>query len=437
MQFAARGPISCLIFLLSLNLSIPCFGAGQFSKTDRQFAQIMLRDTAADIQKHYYDPKLHGVDWDARVRQAKENIDKADTMDIAISEIAALVDTLNDSHTTFDPPSRNYIHHYGFEMNMVGNHCFVIHVTAGSDADKKGLKVGDEILSVNGHAITRENLWRIEYIYNTLRPQPGLKLSRIAVDGQRDELEVLAKIHPSPVLKYYLQQGVNERVRSWDASRYYNRVRYYSKGDDLLVVRLPEFDLSPDDVDNVLTKMRAHKGVVLDLRGNPGGFKITLERLIGSFFEKDLKIFDRVQRTETKPDIVAGRRHGAYTGRLTVLIDSQSASASELFAKVIQLEKRGFILGDRSAGAVMEAKYYSHNFTYIYGTEITDADLVMADGTSLEHVGVEPDFLVLPSASDLASHRDPALAKAAGLVGAKISPEEAGAIFPEEEPKDE
>jgi len=85
----------------------------------------------------------------------------------------------------------------------------------------------------------------------------------------------------------------------------------------------------------------------------------------------------------------------------------------------------------------MEARYYSHNFTYVYGTEITHADLVMADGKSLEHVGVEPDFIVLPSASDLASHRDPAMSKAAGLVGVKISPEDAGTMFPEEEPKDE
>jgi len=108
------------------------------------------------------------------------------------------------------------------------------------------------------------------------------------------------------------------------------------------VVRLPEFDLSPIDVDHVVDKMRAHKGVVLDLRGNPGGFRVTLDRLVGGFFEKDLKAFDRLQRTETDPDMVSGRHHSAYTGRLTVLIDS--ASASELFAKIIQLEKRGFIL---------------------------------------------------------------------------------------------
>ena len=62
---------------------------------------------------------------------------------------------------------------------------------------------------------------------------------------------------------------------------------------------------------------------------------------------------------------------------------------------------------------------------------MTEADLVMTDGKSLEHVGVQPDFTVLPTAQDLAERRDPALAKAASLVGAKLSPEEAGRAFPE------
>ena len=42
----------------------------------------MLRDVAADVKKYYYDPKLHGIDWDAKLRQAQEKIDKADSMTV-------------------------------------------------------------------------------------------------------------------------------------------------------------------------------------------------------------------------------------------------------------------------------------------------------------------------------------------------------------------
>jgi len=68
-----------------------------------------------------------------------------------------------------------------------------------------------------------------------------------------------------------------------------------------------------------------------------------------------------------------------------------------------------------------------------YTVFVTEADLVMSDGKSLEHVGVEPDVVVLPTPQDLTDRRDPALAKAAGLVGVRISPEDAGAAFPDKD----
>ena len=152
-------------------------------------------------------------------------------------------------------------------------------------------------------------------------------------------------------------------------------------------------------------------------------------------FENNLKIYDRVQRDSTKSISAKGRHHDAFTGRLVVLVDSGSASASELFARIIQLEKRGFIMGDRSSGMVMEARLYRHEISVdtdnFYGTELSISDLIMTDGKTLEHVGVEPDILILPTAQDLALHRDPVMAKAIGLIGVKLTPEEAGSMFPE------
>ena len=166
-----------------------------------------------------------------------------------------------------------------------------------------------------------------------------------------------------------------------------------------------------------------------------------LQRLLGYFFDHDIKIGDRKKRKETKP-LLAKSRAEVFKGTLAILVDSDSASASEIFARVMQLEKRGTVIGDQTLGMVMEAYDFGYPLNYrgplwdglnpstFYGASITVADLSMSDGKSLEHVGVTPDVVILPSGSDLAERRDPVLARAAVTLGLQLDGEKAGRIFP-------
>lgn len=63
-----------------------------------------------------------------------------------------------------------------------------------------------------------------------------------------------------------------------------------------------------------------------------------------------------------------------------------------------------------------------------FGISVTNADVVMTDGKSLENSGVQPDELVRPTGEDLAKQRDPALAKAVEMLGGNLSPETAGKL---------
>ncbi len=117
-----------------------------------------------------------------------------------------------------------------------------------------------------------------------------------------------------------------------------------------------------------------------------------------------------------------------------VLVDSGSASASELFTRMMQLTGRAKVIGDRTSGSVMESRAFDHmigdNSGIFFASSITIADIIMSDGRSLEHVGVVPDEVLLPTAEDLAGGRDLVLSRAASLCGVEIKPETAGGYFP-------
>ena len=420
----------------------------KISKSDRDLAQDMLQVVQKDVRQHYYDPKLHGLDWDARVAEEKQKIDKADSMSMALSKIAGLLDSLNDSHTFFLPPQRTNRYDYGWQYQMIGERCFVTRVRPKSDAEAKGVKPGDEILALDGYIPNRDNLWKMQYVYAVLRKQPMVQLELQDPAGQQRQVDVAARIRQHKTV-VNLNEG-DDRDVFWQRHEQLLRARYADFGDQLIVVKLPEFGSSMAEVQTVIKKVRKYPAMIVDLRGNPGGNVESLKSLVGGVFDKEVKIADRVGRKESKPEI-AKPSHNPFSGKLVVLVDARSASAAEIFARIVQLEKRGMVIGDHTSGSVMESEdYYETMGTtagiltrgsmsvlgapIFYGASITEWNLVMADGKSLEHTGVIPDEIALPSAKDLASGNDPVMARAAELLGVKLSADQAGKLFPYEWP---
>ncbi len=432
------------VFLAIVSLLTPLWCQHKITSEERERAHAMLREIASDVRKHYYDPKLHGLDWDAKVREMSRRIDEADTSNQALSEVAALLDSLNDSHAYFRPPSHALRPHYGWEAELIGNRCYVIRVRPGSDAESKGVRPGDEVLAINGFPPTKDNFWRMEYVFNVLDPQHELRLDLRDYAGKQRSVRVVTKFTGSTTTKDLTGEsgGWNDMwdiIREGENAEHQGRIRTSEMGDELMIVKFPNFVFTESGINSMISNARKHKALILDLRGNPGGSIETLQHLLGGVFDKDVKVGDRVGRDQPKSMIAHSRGH-PFEGKLIVLIDSKSASAAELFARVVQIEKRGIILGDASSGSVMEAKSYDYKYgvdtVVFYGASITDADIIMTDGRSLEHSGVVPDEVVLPAPNDLANNRDPVLAHAAQVAGVKLSPEDAGKLFPYEWPKE-
>lgn len=318
-------------------------------------------------------------------------------------------------------------------MQMIGDACFVTSVKAGSDAAAKGLKPGDRLLRIDPFLPRRSELWKVQYLYGVLSPRTSLKVVALSPGGAPRELELAAKVTQGQRvvsltlsdLEFALDDVSREaRIRS-------NRT---ARVGDVAIWRLSSFDFDPDEVDHIVdTSVTGATGFVIDMRGNAGGLVKTLEQVAARLFDHDVKLADVKGRKSTKA-LMAKKRKTPFTGRIVIATDSNSASAAEILARIVQIEKRGVVVGDRSAGSVMQAVMHPMAMgidnVIFYSASVTDADLIMPDGKSLERVGVAPDELLLPTAEDLAAGRDPVLARAVAILGGTLDPVAAGKLFP-------
>ena len=428
-----RQPLWLLVLIIVFGCTHPVLS--QISSSDRDRGIIMLKAARDDIRKNYYDPAFRGIDLDARTKLAEEKIKQAKSNGEMFGIIAQMLLEFNDSHTMFLPPPRSARIEYGWQMQTFGDDCFVIAVKPKSDAEAKGLRPGDKVLKIDGIAPNRSNLWVYNYLYNALSPRPLVNIEVQSPGEQPRQLELKAKIQPGKkVFDLTDTIDLNSYWRDLEDEARLNDHRAIEVSKDIVIWKMPQFDLTSDAVDERVDKIKKYKTLILDLRRNGGGLVETLQRLVGNLFDRDITIGNMKLRKESKPMLAKTRGDSGYKGQVFVLVDSESGSASEVLARVVQLEKRGTVLGDRTYGKVMRSRLYPHQIgletVIFYGVSVTDADIIMGDGKSLEGTGVSPDEVLLPTAEDLRSQKDPVLARAVAIAGGTLDPVEAGKMFP-------
>ena len=390
----------------------------------------VLKNLKAALKDNYYDPSLRGIDIDAHFELAHEKMKSAKSLSQLTGIAAQALLDLDDSHTILIPPHTFSRVDYGWSMQVVGSDCYVLSVEPGSDAEAKGLQVGDRVLSIDDRTMDRTKAWLADYLYKTLQPQPTMKLVVEKPDKRQMALVIQTKLGRNAKFNLNLD-GVQPVIYLPEAYSHEDD-RFYELSKDVLVWKMPAFRLRI--VSRAERKLKRRKALILDLRGNPGGYLEALEDFTGYFFDSNIKISEARGRKKFKPSVAVGQKDKAFKGQLVILIDAGSSSETELFARTVQLQKRGIVIGDRSAGSVMRSRFYPmHHGGYgemLYGIFVTEADVIMPDGKSLEHVGVTPDELLLPTAQELNANLDPVLARAAELVGIKLDAKQAGKLFP-------
>jgi carboxyl-terminal processing protease len=258
-------------------------------------------------------------------------------------------------------------------------------VKKGSPADSSGLKIGDEIISVNGINITREN---IDEIRKNLKGQPGSKLW----------LEVKRRGAKDPISKTVGRKKITEEVIPY-ADILENNCGY---------IKFTSFrQNSADEFKkklNELNRKQKLKGLILDLRENPGGLLNEAVEIVNFFVPPGSEIVSTKGRVKSWNHDYKAEKEPIFPHLpLVVLINNHSASASEIVSGALQDLDRALIVGRRSFGKglvqitrkteyntrikITTAKYYIPSGRCIQAIDYSHRN---ADGS----VGKVPDSLI-------------------------------------------
>jgi carboxyl-terminal processing protease len=445
-----EGAFSTLLLSLVLLLALPVFGgapAAQTSAPEQQnsgvrpksappadFGSIAQRlspktrrdvfeKTWREIRDHYYDPRFNGVDWNAVHQRYLPLVESSTTDQDFYALMSQMTSELHDAHTRFSSPEqwRNYRKQQGvtvgFSVDELDGKTVVTSVLPGSNAAHAGIDTGMVVVRVDGTPIGE----RIAEVAKTRLPSSTERATRWFVYNR-----VFAG-SPGTSVNVALQRDDGSTFEATVA----REVRYTPPDVETRV--LPSgnvyirFDIFQHPVvkefRQALEKFRDAPGLIVDLRSNGGGDLEVLLPIASYFFDKKT-LFAKDSTRSGKPlsaygglfrlplQLYVGRSGSQlYSGPLTILVDSHSASSSEVFAGGMQDTHRAKIIGSQSCGCVLGIA----KPRVMKGGGVLEMSEVLwftPKGRRLEGTGIVPDQVVLPTVTDLQYKRDPVLAAA-------------------------
>ncbi len=399
------------------------------AKQAREYSIRMLDEIEEILNENYYDPKMRGIDLKTKIEAAKARVKTLQYNWQMYRVLVQLLMDFNDSHTYMMLPPRTDYFQYGFSMQMVGDNCFVTAVKNDSDAAKQGVEVGDKIAMLGRFAPNRRDLWKMLYVIYKLDPAKTLDLKLVKTDGTQKAVTITAKTMTDK--EYRAEQKARK-----DKSKF-EPFKCQEISAETIACKLFTFSVEKNDIDKMMTQVLKYPKFILDLRGNGGGYVLIEQYLLSHFFDNEVKIADLVTRKKKELRMTKPVGSRLYKGEIAVLVDANSASASEMTARVLQIQKRAKIYGDFSSGSVMTS--YAIPFTSLMsqlssvaiirvGMSVSVGDVIMSDGSRLENVGVEPDQILLPTGTAFAQKTDPVLAFVADKFGSPLTVEKAGSF---------
>ncbi len=269
-----------------------------------------------------------------------EYVDQVNTDSIVDVTVNGILENL-DPHSVYIPTAQYEDNADDMRGNFVGigvsfyvynDSIAVIRAIEGGSAEKVGIKGGDRILFADGKKLFGENLNRDSisaFLKGEINSKVALKVHR---KGQSKLLDFTVKRKRIPLISVDASYRLSQNLG-------YIKVNRFSES------TYSEFKEALDDlIDQGIT------GLVLDLRDNPGGYISTAEAILDEFLENDKLLLVTRNKAGEEFKTYATRQGDFEDGKLYVLINENSASASEIVAGALQDNDKGIIIGRRSFG---------------------------------------------------------------------------------------
>lgn len=256
-----------------------------------------------------------------------------------------------------------------FSQNMDTKISTAVQVYENSPAAEAGLIEGDILYKVNGRDITGEDL---SDVVAEIRGEEGTTVELTVIRGSERKEVTLEVVRRKIVVQ---------------------TVSYEMKDESIGYIRVTEFDkVTYEQFKEAITELNNQemKGLVIDLRSNPGGNLSTVVKMLDLLLPKGMIVYTEDKNGERDEYVSDANRE--YDGPLAVLVNGYSASASEIFAGAIQDYKVGTIVGTTSYGkGIVQQLFPLTDGTCV---KLTVSEYFTPNGRNIHGVGIEPDVEV-------------------------------------------
>ncbi|MDY0082385.1 MAG: S41 family peptidase [Ignavibacteriaceae bacterium] len=271
----------------------------------------------------------------------------------------------------------------GISIGVRNDKVTILEILDGYSAQKQGLRVGDVITSVGDKSVSVD---KIDEISSLVKGEPGTSVQiRVLRSNESDTL----------IYNLIREEVIIKNVAFAD---------FYPENSGNVYIKLTNFSRSAgDELRNALRELKSKKevsSIVLDLRGNPGGLLDVAVDVCDKFLNKDVLIVStRGKDISSEKKYFAKEEPLAGNEKLIVLINGNSASASEIVAGAIQDHDRGVILGTQSfgKGLVQTITPLSYNTSL----KITTAKYYTPSGRCIQKVDYSMNNKVIPEHDSL------------------------------------